>query len=152
MVILSRDTIRSVFKGILLVAFIQSLLALIGFELAGIPRAGLFALAVLVLAIVQVPVLLIMIPPILIGFSSLETFPAVLFSVYLIAVALSENLLKPVLMNKGLHTPVIIIMIGSLGGMLFHGIVGLFVGPVILALAHRLLLLWIQSPEEATKG
>jgi predicted PurR-regulated permease PerM len=151
MVVLSRDTIRSVFKGILLVAFIQALLALIGFELAGIPRAGLFALAVLVLAIVQVPVLLIMIPPIVMGISSLETLPAVLFSVYLIAVALSENLLKPVLMNKGLHTPVIIIMIGSLGGMLFHGIVGLFVGPVILAVAHRLLLLWVQSPEGAAK-
>lgn len=151
MVILSRDTIRSVFKGILLVAFIQSLLALIGFELAGIPAAGLYALAVLIFAIVQVPVLLIMIPPILIGFSTLETVPAVLLSVYLIAVALSENLLKPVFMNKGLRTPVIIILIGSLGGMLFHGIVGLFVGPVILAVAHRLLLLWVQSPEETTK-
>lgn len=142
---ISRDTIRSVVKGILLVAIIQTLLALVGFKLAGIPAAGVFAFLVLVFAIIQIPVLLVMIPPILIGISSMETTPAIIFTVYMIAVSLSDNFLKPMLLGKGLKTPVIIILVGSIGGMLLHGIIGLFVGAVVLAVAHRLYTFWIHS-------
>jgi predicted PurR-regulated permease PerM len=89
-----------------------------------------------------------MIPPILISFSTLDTTAAVIFSVYMIAVSLSDNILKPILLGKGLQTPIIIILIGSIGGMLLHGIIGLFVGAVVLAVAHRLYTFWIHNPLE----
>lgn len=142
---ISRDTIRSVVKGILLVALIQTILALIGMEVAGIPAAGLFAFLVLVFAIVQLPVLLVLIPPIIISFSTLGTTPAVIFTVYMFAITLLDNILKPILLGKGLQTPLIIILIGSIGGMLLHGIIGLFVGAVVLAVAHRLYSFWVHS-------
>lgn len=146
---ISRDTIRSVVKGILLIAIIQALLALVGLKFAQIPVAGLFAFLVLVFAVVQLPVILVMIPPILIAFSTMGTTPAVILTVYLVAVSLSDSILKPVLMGKGLQTPVIIILIGSIGGMLLHGIIGLFVGAVVLAVGHRLYSFWIHSQDEA---
>ena len=146
--LISRDTIRSVVKGILLVALIQALLALIGLQIAGIPAAGVFAFLVLVFAIVQIPVFLVLLPPIIISFSTMDTTGAVIFTVYMVAISLSDNILKPVLLGKGLQTPIIIILIGSIGGMLLHGIIGLFVGAVVLAVAHRLYSFWIQAPLE----
>lgn len=140
-----RDTIRSVVKGILLVAVIQALLALLGFEVVGLPGAGIFTLLVLVFAIVQLPVWLVMIPAIIMVFSMKETTPAVIFTVYSIIVSLSDSFLKPIFLGKGLKTPVIIILIGSIGGLLLHGIIGLFVGAVILAVGHQLYMYWITS-------
>lgn len=142
---ISRDTIRSVVKGILLVALIQTLLALIGLKMAGIPAAGVFAFLVLVFAIVQIPVFLVLLPPIIISFSTMDTTAAVVFTVYMIAISLTDNILKPIFLGKGLQTPIIIILIGSIGGMLLHGIIGLFVGPVVLAVTHRLYTYWVYS-------
>ncbi len=127
---MSRDTIRSVVKGILLVALIQAVLAFIGFKAIGLPAAGIFALVILILAIVQIPTILVMIPAIIIVFSTSETTPAVIFTIYCVLVGLSDNILKPMLLGKGLQTPMIIILIGTIGGMLLHGIIGLFVGAI----------------------
>lgn len=143
-----RDTIRSVVKGILLVALIQTVLALIGFKLIGLPAAGFFAFLVLVAAIIQVPALLVMIPAIILAFSTAETTPAIIFTVYAIAVALSDNFLKPILLGKGLKTPMIVILVGTLGGMLLHGIIGLFVGAVVLSVAHRLYMYWVNEQQD----
>lgn len=146
-----RDTIRSVVKGILLVAVIQTVLALIGFKLIGLPFAGIFAFLVLVAAIVQIPALLVMIPAILLAFSTADTTPAIIFTVYAVAVALSDNFLKPILLGKGLQTPMIIILVGTFGGMLLHGIIGLFVGAVVLSVAHRLYVFWVNSDVSTLK-
>ncbi len=145
---ISRDTIRSVVKGILLVALIQTILALIGMKVAAIPAAGVFAFLVLVFAIVQIPVFLVLLPPIIISFSTLDTTAAVIFTVYMVAISLSDNILKPIFLGKGLQTPIIIILVGSIGGMLLHGIIGLFVGAVVLAVAHRLYTYWVHSSLE----
>lgn len=139
------STIRSVVKGILLVAIIQTILAFILFSIAGLPAAGVFAFIVLIAAIIQIPVLLPMIPAIIYAFSALETTPAILFTVFALLIALSDNFLKPMLLGKGLETPMIIILIGALGGMMFQGILGLFVGPVILAIVYQLYTNWIEE-------
>ena len=145
---MSRDTIRSVVKGILLVALIQAVLAFIGFKAIGLPAAGIFALVILILAIVQIPTILVMIPAIIIVFSTSETTPAVIFTIYCVLVGLSDNILKPMLLGKGLQTPMIIILIGTIGGMLLHGIIGLFVGAVVLAVMHRIYMYWIASKDD----
>lgn len=145
------NTIRSVVKGILLVAIIQSILAYIGFALIGLPAAGIFALLVLILAITQIPALLVMIPAIAIVLSTHDTMPAIIFTIYSIFVALSDNFLKPMLLGKGLQTPMLVILIGALGGMMFMGMLGLFIGPVILAIAYQLYTVWVSEVEIVTK-
>ena len=139
------NTIRSVVKGILLVAIIQAALAYLGFVVIGLPGASLFALLVLVLAIVQIPALLAMIPAIAIVFSYADTTPAIIFTIYIIFVALSDNFLKPMLLGKGLETPMLVILIGALGGMMLQGILGLFIGPVVLALVYQIYLNWVAE-------
>ena len=146
---MSRDTVRSVVKGILLVALIQCVLSFIGFKSIGLPGAGIFAFIVLVTAIVQIPAILTMIPAIILAFSISDTTPAVIFTIYCILVGMSDNVLKPMLLGKGLKTPMIIILIGTIGGMLLHGIIGLFLGAVVLAVMHRLYVYWVNSPKTA---
>lgn len=131
MIHVSRDTIRSVVKGILLVALIQTVLAFIGFKAIGLPAAGIFAFIILITAIVQIPAMLTMIPAIIIAFSISDSTPAIIFAIYSILVGLSDNFLKPMLLGKGLKTPMIIVLIGTIGGLLLHGIIGLFLGAVV---------------------
>jgi len=147
-ILMSRNTIRSVVKGILLVAIIQSGLAFIGFKGIGLPAAGVFSFLVLVVSIVQIPAMLVMIPAIILAFSISDTTSAVIFTIYCVLVGLADNILKPMFMGKGLKTPMIIILVGTIGGMLLHGIIGLFLGAVVLAVMHRLYLYWVHSPEK----
>ena len=140
------DTIRSVVKGILLVAIIQSLLAYIGFAVAGLQGAAFFAILVMIFAIIQLPPIIAMIPAIAIFASQSDSSTSVLiFTVYSVLVSLSDNFLKPILLGKGLETPMLVILIGAIGGMLFMGILGLFIGPVVLAIAYNLYLVWVNE-------
>lgn len=141
-------TIRSVVKGILLVAIIQSVLAYFGFLLIKLPAASLFALLVLVMAIIQIPVIVAMIPAIALVFSYAETTPAIIFTIFAVLVALSDNFLKPMLLGKGLETPMLVILIGALGGMMLQGILGLFIGPVVLALGYQLYNTWVSEYDD----
>jgi predicted PurR-regulated permease PerM len=142
-------TIRSVVKGILLVAIIQAILAYLGFAMIGLSSmAGILAILVLLAAIIQIPVTLVAIPVIIYVFSIAETTPAIIFAIYMIIVSLLDNVLKPMLLAKGLQTPMIIILMGAIGGMVFQGILGLFIGPVVLAILHKLYISWVNQTEE----
>jgi predicted PurR-regulated permease PerM len=143
------NTIRSVVKGILLVAIIQAILAYAGFAMIGLSSmAGILAILVLLAAIIQIPVALVMIPIIIYVFSFAETTPAIVFAIYMIIVALLDNVLKPMLLAKGLQTPMIIILMGAIGGMMYQGILGLFIGPVVLAILNELYTSWVNQTEE----
>ena len=145
------STIRSVVKGILLVAIIQAALAYLGFVVIGLPAASLFALLVLIFAIIQLPPLIAMIPAIAIVFSYAESTPAIIFAIYAVIVSMSDSFLKPVLLGKGLETPMLVILIGALGGMMLQGILGLFIGPVVLALGYQLYNTWVAEGIEKEK-
>lgn len=148
-VMMSRNTTRSVVKGILLVAITQAVLSFIGFKLIGITAAGLFKMLVLVAAIVQIPVTLIVIPAIALVFSITDnTTHAIIFALNIVVLSLLDNFLKPILLSKGLQTPTINIFLGAIGGVILHGIIGLFVGTLVLALAHRFYLRWVNSTED----
>jgi predicted PurR-regulated permease PerM len=140
-------TIRSVVKGVLGVAVAQALLAAVGLVLMGVPAAGLWAGAVLVLAIVQLPPILVLGPIAFWVFSVAEPVPATIFLVYSIIVSVSDAFLKPMLLGRGLETPMLVILIGAIGGAIAMGIVGLFIGAVILALGYELLVTWM-APDE----
>ena len=151
---LSTETIRSVFKGVLGVAAIQSLLAAIGMYALGVPAAGLWALLVLILAIVQLSPMIVLGPMIVWAFVGIGTLPAILFTGLItgwsIVVSLSDNVLKMLLLGRGTRVPMLVILVGAIGGLLAAGIIGLFLDPVIIALAYELLSAWIvQEPEAA---
>lgn len=142
---LAESTIRNVAKGVIGVAFIQSVLAGIGLVFAGIPGAGLWAFLCLLLAVIQLPVGLILLPAAGYMFSVADTLSASIFLVYVILVSASDNVLKPLLMGRGASTPIAIILVGTIGGMLLSGIIGLFIGAVILALGYELFIAWLAE-------
>ena len=149
---LSRDTVTSVVNGILGVAIIQTLLAGMGFMFMDIPGAGALALVCLVLAIVQIDILIILIPLSLYMFNVTETGPAVAFLVWNIMVGLMNNVLKPILLARGVKAPMAIIFIGAIGGLIAHGIIGLFVGGVVFVLGYTLFMFWLNEKKEAVEN
>jgi predicted PurR-regulated permease PerM len=147
---LAEATVRSVANGILGVALIQSILAGLGFMVAGVPAAGLWALLCLILSIAQIGLFPIVIPVIIYLFYTADTFTAVVFLIWSIPVGLLDSILKPILLGRGVKTPMAVIFIGAIGGLLSSGVIGLFIGAVILALGYDLFLLWLSgsSPEQ----
>lgn len=144
-------TIRSVAQGVLGVAVIQSILAGIGLLAIGVPYPGIWTLLVLLLAIMQLPSIIILGPIIIYVFTVSATVPAIVFMVWSLLVGLSDNFLKPLLLGRGLDIPMLVILMGAIGGMLLSGIVGLFVGSVVLAVGYRLFMMWlVQEPQPAT--
>jgi predicted PurR-regulated permease PerM len=143
-------TIRSVAQGVLGVAVIQAVLAGIGLFVMGVPYAGIWTLLVLVLAIVQLPTIFVLGPIMVYVFSVASTVPAVIFVIWTLLVGLSDSFLKPLLLGRGLDIPMPVILLGAIGGMLLSGIIGLFVGAVVLAVGHTLFMLWLNEGMERT--
>ncbi len=137
-------TIRGVAVGVVGVAVIQSLLIGAGFFAIGLSSAGVLTLVVLLFAIVQVPALLVTLPIIAYVLATEATTPAIIFSIWTIIAGLSDNLLKPLMLGRGLEIPMPVILIGVIGGMLADGLLGLFVGPVLLAVGYVLLIEWLR--------
>jgi predicted PurR-regulated permease PerM len=146
---LTGSTIRSVVRGILGIAFIQSVMAAILLFSAGIPGAGLWAFFCLLLVVMQIGTLPILLPAAIYMFATADTLPAVIFTVFALLVGVSDNVLKPFLLGRGTETPMLIILIGSLGGMIVSGLLGLFVGAVVFTLGYRLFLAWIDEDAAA---
>jgi predicted PurR-regulated permease PerM len=135
-------TIRSVTSGVLGVALIQSVLAGLGFLVAGLPGAGLWAVVFLIAAVLQVG-LLVLIPAVIYMFTIASVTKAVIFLVWCLFVALIDNVLKPLLLGRGVGVPIIVVFLGAIGGFVAMGIVGLFVGAIVLSVGYRLFLAWL---------
>jgi len=138
-------TIRSVAQGVLGVALIQSILAGIGMMVVGVPYPGLWTFVVLVLAIVQLPTILVLGPIVLYVFSTAETTPAVIFAIWSIIVGVSDTFLKPLFLGRGMDIPMLVILLGAIGGLVLSGIIGLFVGAVVLAVGYTLFTAWLDQ-------
>jgi predicted PurR-regulated permease PerM len=150
---LAGATIRSVSQGVIGVSLLQALLAGIGLMVAGVPGASLIAFFVLILGIVQIGPSVILIPVIIWSWITMETTTALIFTAYMVPVNLVDNILRPILMSRGLTTPMLVIIVGAIGGTLSNGIIGLFVGPIVLAVAWDLLVTWVREDDTiSTKG
>jgi predicted PurR-regulated permease PerM len=145
---LSILTIRSVVKGVLGVAVIQAIFSAIGLVLIDMPAAGLWVGIVLILAIVQLPPLIVLGPIAVWFFSVADPIPATIFLAYALIVSMSDAFLKPLLLGRGVSTPMLVILIGAIGGAMAQGVMGLFIGAVILALGYELFVAWM-APDEA---
>ncbi|MCX6268121.1 MAG: AI-2E family transporter [Bacteroidetes bacterium] len=138
-------TVRNVARGILGVAFIQAFLAGLGFLVAGIPGAGLWALISFILAIVQIGVGPVVIGVLIYAFLKLSTLTAILLTVWCIPLLVIDNVLKPLLLGRGAPVPMLVIFLGAIGGFISFGIIGLFVGAVVLSLGYNLAILWLKG-------
>lgn len=145
-------TIKSVANGVIGVAFVQALLVGIGFFVAGVPGAGLLSLAAFFLGIVQFPVLIVTLPAIAWAFSALDTTTAVIFTIWSLIAGVSDAVLKPLLIGHGLEVPMPVILLGVIGGVMAFGLVGLFIGAVILAVGYVLFYEWLGKPVAGAEG
>jgi predicted PurR-regulated permease PerM len=142
---LATGTVRNVAVGILGVSIVQTALLSVGFLAIDLPGAGLAALLVLVLCIVQIGPTLVVVPAIIYVFYTADTTPAVLFFIWTFAVSISDNVLKPLVFGRGAMVPTLVIFLGAIGGMLAYGIIGLFIGAVVLSLGYKLYEAWLEE-------
>jgi predicted PurR-regulated permease PerM len=142
-------TIRNVVKGFLGVALIQSLMVGAGFFMAGVPFAGVFTIICLILAIIQVGIGPIAIPVEIYMFSVTDTATATILAIWIGITLISDNILKPIFLGRGNPpAPMLVIFLGAIGGFLYNGFIGLFLGAVILTLGYKFFLSWIEMIEE----
>ncbi len=147
---LATATIRAVMLGVVGVAIIQSVLSALGMIVVGVPLAGLWAVLVLLCAIMQLPAILVLGPVAgWVFMNNSSTTVSVLFLVWCIIVGTSDNFLKPIFMGRGVSIPMPVILLGALGGMMLSGIVGLFIGAVIVAISYTLFMAWVDEVKEA---
>lgn len=144
-VALTENTVRGVTMGVVGVAIVQSILAGIGFAVIGIPAAALWAFLCLVLAVLQISIALIVIPIGIYIFSGHELLPSLLFIAWNIPILALDNVLKPLLMGRGVDAPMLVIFIGAIGGFISFGFLGLFFGAVVLVIAYDLLIVWLEE-------
>ena len=140
-------TVRSVVKGILGVAVIQASMAGLGFFIAGVPYAGVWTVACLFFAVIQVGAGPVAIPVMIYMFSATDTLTAVLLAIWLVITLISDNILKPLLLGRGAPAPMLVVFLGAIGGFIASGILGLFLGAVILTLGYKLFMVWLESPQ-----
>jgi predicted PurR-regulated permease PerM len=140
---LATATIRGVTRGILGVALVQALLAGLGLLVAEVPAAGVLTFIMLVTGVLQLGVSLIMIPATIWAFANADLPTAIALAAWTAILLPLDNVLKPLLMGRGLDVPVVVIFLGAIGGFIVHGIIGLFVGAVALVLGYELLKQWL---------
>lgn len=141
---LAGATIRNLARGVIGVSILQSLLAGIGFIAAGVPAAGLFSFLVLVLGILQVGASVLIGLLIVWSWLTMSTEAALVFTIYMGPVGVLDNFLRPIVMAHGLKTPMSVVLVGAIGGVIVHGVIGLFIGPIVLAIAWELLKTWTR--------
>ncbi|MCE2570004.1 AI-2E family transporter [Motilimonas eburnea] len=149
---LSAATVRSVVQGVIGVAVIQAVLAGLGMALVGVPATGIWVVAVLILAIVQLPAILILGPIIAYVYTVESSTVATIFMIWSLFVGVSDSFLKPMLMGRGVDIPMLVILLGAIGGMLMSGLIGLFVGAVVLALGYKLLMAWLSHDDASDEA
>ncbi len=145
---MSEVTIRKVVEGIFGVAIIQTMMAALGFFIAGVPSAGLLTVLCLILCVVQLGPSLLVIPVAIYMFSVSSTLVASLFAVWMLITILSDNILKPILLGRGAPVPMLVIFLGSIGGFISMGFIGLFLGSIGLSVGYKLYHLWLGEDFE----
>jgi predicted PurR-regulated permease PerM len=144
---LSTATIRAVALGVIGVAFIQAILIGLALLLAGVPAAGVLSAIALVLGIAQVPALIVTVPAIIYIWSSgdYRTAAAITHTIILLLTGMADNVLKPLMLGRGVDAPMPVILLGALGGMASGGILGMFVGATLLAIGYQIFMAWVAD-------
>jgi predicted PurR-regulated permease PerM len=149
---LSTATIRAVAQGVIGIAFVQALLVGLALLVAGVPWAGVLAAITLVLSVAQVPAVIVILPAI--GYiwssSTYSTGAAIAYTIILLLSGLADNLLKPLMLGRGVDAPMPVVLLGALGGMATAGILGMFLGATLLALGYQIFMGWVAAHPDST--
>lgn len=140
-------TINSVVKGVIGEALILALMNGIVFLIAGVPYAGIWAFIVFILAVLQIPVYLVTVPVMIYFFAVKDITPAIVWTILLLLVSLSDNFLTPLMLGKNAPVPMPVIFIGVIGGCILSGFIGIFTGAILISVGYTLLMKWI-TPEK----
>lgn len=143
---LAGATIRNVASGVIGVALVQTLLAGLVLHFFAIPAAGGLTFVILILCIIQIGPALVLLPVVIWAWATQDFTYALALTVLLIPVALIDNIMKPVLVSRGLSTPMLVIFMGVIGGTIAYGLIGLFLGPIVLSVFYDLLVAWVRTP------
>lgn len=149
---LAAHAVRGVALGVVVTALIQSVLAGVGLLLTGVPRAGLLAAILFVMCVAQLGPLLVLVPAIIWLFASGQQVMGAVLILFTLGAVISDNVLKPILIRRGVELPLLLIIAGVIGGMLSFGVMGLFIGPVLLAVTYTLLVEWVRSDPAGPHG
>ena len=141
--ILSAKAIRGVALGVVVTALVQAVLGGIGLVVAGVPAVAVLTLVMFVLALAQLGVFLVLLPAVLwLCWKGQAVWGTVLL-VWMVIVGALDNVMRPVLIKKGADLPLLLVFAGVIGGLIAHGIIGIFIGPVVLAVTYTLLGAWV---------
>ena len=143
--ILAGQAIKRVALGVVVTALAQSLLTGVALAVAGVPQAGLLTAVTLLLCIAQLGPALVVIPAIIWLFWSGATVSAIVLLVLGVPAMLMDNVIRPILIRRGADLPILLILVGVIGGLVAYGLLGLFIGPVILGVAYTLLQHWMAE-------
>lgn len=143
-------TVRNVARGIIAVAFIQGLLAGIGMVLAGVPLAGLWALIGMFLCIIQIGIFPVSIGVVIYIWTTGDTVTAVVLTAWMLFIGVIDNILRPIMMGVGSPAPMLVIFMGTIGGFILNGFIGLFTGAIVLTIGYQLLIDWLGAKPEKT--
>jgi predicted PurR-regulated permease PerM len=149
-VVLGWQAIRAVALGVVVTALVQSVLGGIGLAVTGIPAATLLTVLIFICCVAQLGPLLVLVPAIIWLYWSGDTTWGTVLLVWSCLVATLDNVLRPVLIRMGADLPMLLILSGVIGGLLAFGMIGLFIGPVVLAVSYRLLTAWMNEAPEPT--
>jgi predicted PurR-regulated permease PerM len=145
---LAAQSVRGVALGVVVTALVQSLAAGVGLWATGVPRVGVLLAIIFVLCIAQLGPLLVLLPAVAWLFWSGSTGAGTVLAVWAVLVAVMDNVLKPILIRRGVDLPLLLLVAGVIGGLISFGVVGLFIGPVILAVTYTLLVDWVREGGE----
>jgi predicted PurR-regulated permease PerM len=151
-VVLAGKAIRGVALGVGVTAIVQAVAAGIGLAIAGVPFAALLTAVIFMLCIVQLGPTLVLAPAVIWVFWNDSTGWGVFLLVWTLIVGFMDNFIRPVLIRRGADLPLLLIFAGVIGGLLGFGLVGIFVGPVVLAVSYALIDAWIDSAPESPQG
>lgn len=143
---LAAATVRNVARGVIGVALIQTLYAGLAFKFFNAPAPGVLAFLVLIFCIMQIGPALVLLPVIIWAWTAMDSFMALAFTVLLLPLLAIDNIMKPIMVARGLSTPILVILMGVIGGTLSYGLIGLFLGPIVLSVFYELVMAWVKSP------
>jgi predicted PurR-regulated permease PerM len=144
---LAGQAVRAVALGVIVTAIIQSALVGIGFAVAGVPFTGILTAAAFVLAVAQIGPLPLLVGAVIWGYANLGPVAATALLVWSLLCAAVDNVVRPILIRRGADFPLLLIFAGVIGGLIAFGVVGLFVGPVVLGVTYMLLGEWLAAAE-----
>jgi predicted PurR-regulated permease PerM len=148
--VLSGKAIRGVALGVGVTAFIQSFLSGIGLAITGVPAAALLTAVIFMLCIAQAGPMLVLVPAVIWLYWKVGTLWGTVLLIWSVLVGGIDNFIRPVLIRKGADLPLLLIFAGVIGGLMAFGIIGIFIGPVVLAVSHTLLKVWVSGEEQDT--